>query len=219
MGGQRTNETEGTQARLRNTRTSAYKIREVLELVRGRPVGEARDILRFSERDAARLVMKLLDSAVANAENNDGMVPDELFVSGCFADEGRTAKTFRPRARGRAGRLRKRTAHVTIIVSRLPEARLGVVKAKLERVEADRRTRRVAASQQSGGRRARAERSQRKDAPGAEATEVESGADQVEVDDFGGKADVASPEPDTAATGEPEPTDITDAPEAEDEEK
>ena len=155
MPGPKTNEREGTRAVLRNTRTSAYKIREVLDLVRNRPVGEARDILRFSERDAAALVLKLLNSAIANAENNDGMEADELFVSACFADEGRTYKTFRPRARGRAGRLRKRTAHVTIIVSRLPEDRLGHVKAKIERAEADRRARRVAASQKQGGGRTR----------------------------------------------------------------
>jgi large subunit ribosomal protein L22 len=160
MTGPKTNEREGTRAVLRNTRTSSYKIREVLDLVRNRPVGEARDILRFSERDAAALVLKLLNSAIANAENNDGMEADELFVSACFADEGRTYKTFRPRARGRAGRLRKRTAHVTIIVSRLPEDRLGHVKAKIERAEADRRARRVAASQkkEGGGRTRRTRR-------------------------------------------------------------
>ena len=158
MPGPKTNEREGTRAVLRNTRTSAFKIREVLDLVRGLPVAEARDVLRFTERDAADLVLKLLNSAVANAENNDDMVADELFVSACFADEGRTYKTFRPRARGRAGRIRKRTAHVTLIVSRLPESRLGVVKAKQERAEADRRSRRVAASQKQGGRTRRPRR-------------------------------------------------------------
>jgi large subunit ribosomal protein L22 len=153
--GPKTNEREGTRAVLRNTRTSAYKIREVLDLIRGLPVGEARDILRFSERDAADLVLKLLNSAVANAENNDRLLGDELYVSACYADEGRTYKTFRPRARGRAGRLRKRTAHITVIVSRLPEDRLRLVKAKQERAEADRRSRRVAASQKQGGGRTR----------------------------------------------------------------
>ena len=158
MTGPKTNEREGTRAVLRNTRTSAFKIREVLDIVRGLPVGEARDVLRFSERDAADIVLKLLESAVANAENNDHMIGDELYVSACYADEGRTYKTFRPRARGRAGRLRKRTAHVTVIVSRLPEDRLRVVKAKQERAEADRRSRRVAASQKQGGRGRRVRR-------------------------------------------------------------
>jgi len=221
VAGQRTNETEGTRAILRNTRTSAFKIREVLDLVRGVPVGEARDILRFCERDAADLVLKLLNSSVANAENNDGMVPDELFVSACFADEGRTYKTFRPRARGRAGKLRKRTAHITIIVSRLPESRLAVVKAKRERVEADRRTRRVAASQQPGGRRTRAERSRVKGSAGAAgdptdpdtAEDLPTAADQAEdVADQPVEAVAEVPAPDDPAT-------TTDAAAAEDEEK
>ena len=208
MAAQRTNEAEGTRAILRNTRTSAFKIREVLDLVRGLPVGEARDILRLSERDAARLVMKLLDSAVANAENNDGMVGDELFVASCFADEGRTYKTFRPRARGRAGRLRKRTAHVTLIVSRLPEQRLSVVKAKQARVAAERRSRRVAASQGSPGRRPRAERSRRKggadQAAGAE--QAQAAAEDVEAQGI-----VDQQAPSTAAAAEADATSPDDA--------
>jgi large subunit ribosomal protein L22 len=155
MPGPKTNEREGTRAVLRNTRTSAFKIREVLDLVRNKPVGLAIEILRFSERDAAHLVLKLLESAIANAENNDGMQAEELFVSACYADEARTYKTFRPRARGRAGKIRKRTAHITIIVSRLPSERLTVVKAKADKVEAERRTRRVAASQGRPSRRDR----------------------------------------------------------------
>lgn len=155
MPGPKTNEREGTRAVLRNTRTSAFKIREVLDLIRNKPVALAREILEFSERDAAHLVLKLLDSAIANAENNDGLQAEELFVSACFADEARTYKTYRPRARGRAGRIRKRTAHITIIVSRLPEERLTAVKAKADRAEADRRSRRVAASQGRPSRRSR----------------------------------------------------------------
>jgi large subunit ribosomal protein L22 len=156
MPGPKTNEREGTRAVLRNTRTSAYKIREVLDLVRNKPVALAREILTFSERDAAQLVLKLLDSAIANAENNDGLQAEELFVSACFADEGRTFKTIRPRARGKAGPIKKRSAHITVIVSRLPQERLTVVKAKAEKVEADRRTRRVAASQGRAGRTTKA---------------------------------------------------------------
>ena len=217
MAGQRTNETDGTRAILRNTRTSAFKIREVLELIRGVPVGEARDILRFCERDAADLVLKLLASAVANAENNDDMVPDELFVSACFADEGRTYKTFRPRARGRAGRLRKRTAHITIIVSRLPEGRLAVVKAKQERVEADRRTRRVTASQQPGGRRARTGRNKRSGATAAATPEDSSPVtDEVEAEDVDQQAPAAT---EAAAAESTDAAENTDAAAAEDEEK
>ena len=74
---------------------------------------EAADILRFVERDAAVIVGKVLDSAVANAANNDGLDPEELYVSACYADEGTTLKRWRPRARGRATRIRKRTSHIT----------------------------------------------------------------------------------------------------------
>ncbi len=121
MPGPKTNEREGTRAVLRHARVSPYKVREVLDLVRDKPVGEAADILRFTERDAGILVGKVLDSAVANAEHNDGLDPEELYVSACFADEGTTIKRWRPRARGRATRIRKRTSHITVIVSRLPE--------------------------------------------------------------------------------------------------
>ncbi len=120
MAGLKTNEREGTRAVLRHARVSPYKVREVLDLVRGRPVHEAEDILRFSERDAAFTVGKVLHSAVANAENNDELDPEELYVSACFADEGTTIKRWRPRARGRATRIRKRTSHITVIVSRMP---------------------------------------------------------------------------------------------------
>lgn len=150
MPGTKTNEREGTRAVLRHSRMSAYKVRPVLDLIRGKTVAEARDTLRLVERDAAIVVGKLLDSAVANAENNDHLDAEDLFVSACFADEGVTIKRWRPRARGRATRIRKRTCHVTIIVSRLPEDRLARVRAKREADTVGRRARRVA-----GGRRGR----------------------------------------------------------------
>ena len=155
MPGPKTNEREGTRAVLRHSRQSAYKVREVLDLIRGKEVGLAREILRFSERDAAITVGKLLDSAVANAENNDGLDPEELFISACYADEGTTIKRWRPRARGRATRIRKRTCHVTIIVSRLPEDKLARLRAKREADVGNRRARRVAGGR--GGRRRRDE--------------------------------------------------------------
>src|SRR3954454_17920829 len=106
MTGPKTNEREGTRAVLRHNRTSPYKIRVVLDLVRNRPVAEALDILQFSERDAAQLVHKLLRPAIANAENNEGLDPDELYVSACDADEGPTAKRWHPLSRVRTGHLR-----------------------------------------------------------------------------------------------------------------
>ena len=83
MAAVKTNEREGTRAVLRHSHTSAFKVRPVLDLIRGKDVQRAREILQFSERDAAQLVGKVLNSAVANAENNDGIDPDELYVAAC----------------------------------------------------------------------------------------------------------------------------------------
>src|SRR5256714_1355193 len=114
----------GTRAVARYARVSPYKVRVVLDLIRGKDVGRAAEILKFCERDAATLVGKVLGSAVANADSNDSILAEDLYVSACFADEGPTLKRWRPRARGRATRIRKRTCHVTVIVSRMPEDEL-----------------------------------------------------------------------------------------------
>src|SRR5687768_3015476 len=104
-------ERPGTRAQVKYVRMSAYKARVVLDLIRGLDVTEAESTLRFTEREAARVVRKCLLSAVANAQNNDGIDPETLYVSACFADEGMTIKRWRPRARGRATRILKRTCH------------------------------------------------------------------------------------------------------------
>jgi large subunit ribosomal protein L22 len=113
-----------TAARLRYSRVSPPKVRQVLHLIVGKDVNNAREILRYCERGPAEPVMKLLDSAIANAEHNDNVPEDELFVVRAYADEGPTAKRWRPRARGRGTRIRKRTSHITIIVARFEEAEL-----------------------------------------------------------------------------------------------
>jgi len=175
--GMKTNEREGTRAVLRYCRMSAYKVRAVLDLIRGQDVARAADILRICERQAADVVGKVLASAVANAENNDQLDPEELYVSACFADEGMTIKRWRPRARGRATRIRKRTSHITIIVSRLSEDRLRRLRARQAADASSRRARRVA-----GGRRAAAEqavargRRTRRQAPDAAETAAEATA-------------------------------------------
>ncbi|MBV9662298.1 MAG: 50S ribosomal protein L22 [Acidimicrobiales bacterium] len=151
MTGLKTNEREGTRAVLRHARVSAYKVREVLDLVRGKPVHEAEDILRFSERDAAFTVGKVLHSAVANAQNNDELEPEELYVSACFADEGTTIKRWRPRARGRATRIRKRTSHITVIVSRLPDEELQRLQQHRRAEQLAQRARRVAGARRAEG--------------------------------------------------------------------
>ena len=117
MTGTKTNERPGTRAKASYVRSSAYKAREVLDLIRGKSYAEAAEILDFSERGIAREIKKVLDSAVANAEHNDEQLAEELYVSACYADEGPTLKRWRPRARGRATRIRKRTSHITIVVA------------------------------------------------------------------------------------------------------
>ncbi|HKF91284.1 MAG TPA: 50S ribosomal protein L22 [Acidimicrobiia bacterium] len=113
-----------TRASLRHLRTSPTKVREVLGLIRGREIDDARERLRFSTRGPAGEVLKLLDSAVANAETNQSLPEDELFVARAYADEGPTLKRWRPRARGRGTRIRKRTSHVTIVLSRFSDDEL-----------------------------------------------------------------------------------------------
>jgi large subunit ribosomal protein L22 len=149
--GLKTNEAPGTRAVLRHYRMSAYKARQVLDLIRGKDADRAEEILNATPREAARVVGKVLASAVANARNNDQLDPDELYVSACFADEGTTLKRWRPRARGRATRIRKRTCHITVIVSRLPENRLERRRARQATETSGLRSRRVAASRRGEG--------------------------------------------------------------------
>jgi len=131
-----------TRATLRYDQSSPTKVRQVLDLVRGLDVAEAREILRFSQRGASEEVAKLLDSAIANAEHNDHIASDELFVSAAWANEGPTAKRFRPRARGRGTRIRKRTSHVTIVLSRFSDDELDRRRRREEATGPTRRLRR-----------------------------------------------------------------------------
>ncbi len=104
-------------AKLKGAQISAQKARLVADQVRGRHVDEALDLLEFSPKKASKLIKKLLDSAIANAENNEGADVDELVISSVFIDEGRTMKRLRPRAKGRADRIFKRSCHITLMVS------------------------------------------------------------------------------------------------------
>ena len=104
------------QATVKYVRISPSKARRAVDLVRGRQVEEARRILRFSPLGAAKTIEKALNSAVANAEQRPGVIADNLMVSGAWVDDGPTFRRFRPRAYGRATRIRKRTSHVTLVV-------------------------------------------------------------------------------------------------------
>ncbi len=178
--GAKTNERPGTRAQARYIRMSPSKAREVLDLIRGRSVAEATDILALVERDAAQVIAKVLDSAVANAVANDDQDPDRLFVSACFADEGPTLKRFRPRARGRATTIRKRTTHITVIVTRMTDEQVARAEAAEAASPGGGRQRRVSAS-----RAARVAKSRQSDAEkaGLDVDDASSGADTASDDE------------------------------------
>jgi large subunit ribosomal protein L22 len=176
-----------TRATLRYSGTSPYKVRAVLGLIRGIDVTEARQRLRFCGRDAADEVMKLLDSAIANAEENDHLPADELYVSKAWADEGPTMKRWRPRARGRGTRIRKRSSHVTVVVARYSdeelqirarrEAAVGRVPDRRRRVQRRRRAEReAAAAEAAAAEAAELETTETEEPTGIE----EAGAEQSE---------------------------------------
>jgi large subunit ribosomal protein L22 len=190
MAAVRTNERPGTRAQVRYVRMSAYKAREVLDLVRGLPVDDARDVLRFTERAASDVIARCLDSAVANAEHNDELDGDTLYVSACYADEGPTLKRWRPRARGRATRIRKRMCHITVIVSPMPPEMQARVEAKQAAAPAAARGR---GRRGQESRRARVARS-RGEQVAEETPEHETPTDEVVEDE------VVDEEP---TTGEP----------------
>lgn len=115
-------DTVRVRAQAKYVRMSAQKARIVLEHVRGRTVPEARTVLAFTPRAAAREIDRVLRSAVANAESVHGFDGDELRVGACFADEGPTLKRWKARARGRVNRIEKRTCHITILLEPDPKA-------------------------------------------------------------------------------------------------
>jgi large subunit ribosomal protein L22 len=115
-----TTEYPSAVAKARFVRVSATKARRVIDLVRGKSVSDALDILRWAPQAASEPVAKVIASAAANAQNNEGLDPSTLVVATVYADEGPTAKRIRPRAQGRAFRIRKRTSHITVIVESRP---------------------------------------------------------------------------------------------------
>ncbi len=164
-------ERSGTKATARYVRSSASKARAVLDLIRGLDVRSADEVLQFTDRHIARDVRKVLASAVANAVNNDDQDADELYVVACFADEGPTLKRFRPRARGRATRINKRSCHITVIVARMSDDRIAIIQARQERAGGSAGRGRPQSS--AASRRARVERSRQ------QAAETNDTADDV----------------------------------------
>ena len=169
----------GAKAQLRWVRMSASKFRPVLDQVRGLDVASAREVLSLHSVEAARIVQKLLKSAVHNATNNMMLDEESLYVKACFADESPTIKRFRPRARGRANTRLRRGAHVTIVVDAFSDEPLKVREiadaASGRGDKADRR-RRVAAST------ARAAATQSGDTAAAESNEEATNTQDVGAD-------------------------------------
>ncbi len=133
-----TTEFPSAVAKARFVRVSPRKARRVIDLVRGRSVADALDILRWAPQAASEPVAKVIASAAANAQNNNGLDPSTLVVATVYADEGPTAKRIRPRAQGRAFRIRRRTSHITVVVESRP--------ARDERSAKSSRTRRAEGS-------------------------------------------------------------------------
>jgi len=168
-------ERHGTKATAKYVRSSAYKARVVLDLVRGLDVQRADQVLQFTDRAIAHDIRKVLASAVANATNPDNTgsyigEADELFILACFADEGPTLRRFRPRARGRATRIRKRTCHITIVVARMSDDRLEIVRARAEGASAG----------QAANRRARVERSRQRAEAARDAVDAVEETEELE---------------------------------------
>ncbi|MGC3993909.1 MAG: 50S ribosomal protein L22 [Propionicimonas sp.] len=113
----------GSYAIARHVRMSPMKVRRVVDLVRGLPVTDALDVLKFAPQAASEPVYKVVASATANAENTEGLRADELYVSQAFVDEGMTLRRIRPRAKGSASRILKRASHITVVVE--PKAEKG----------------------------------------------------------------------------------------------
>jgi large subunit ribosomal protein L22 len=207
VAGVKTNERPGTRAVLRYERSSASKARQVLDLIRGEDADRAAQILRGTERAVALTIGKLLASAVANAVHNDGLDAEELYVSACYADEANTLKRWRPRARGRATRIRKRSCHITIIVSRLPDERLARKRSERD-VATGRRSRRVAESRRradlSGRLSRRRVAHEAADAAAAVADEQEELVEELEGDEELEIADELASEDDTTEVGDAE---------------
>jgi large subunit ribosomal protein L22 len=156
-------------AKARFVRVSATKARRVINLVRGKSVSEALDILRWAPQAASEPVAKVIASAAANAQNNEGLDPSTLVVATVYADEGPTAKRIRPRAQGRAFRIRRRTSHITVIVESRPSR--------------DERGGRSASSTRSrraqGSKAAAAKKSPAKKAPATKATAEKTTAEKA----------------------------------------
>jgi large subunit ribosomal protein L22 len=167
-------------AKARFVRVSPTKARRVINLVRGKSVAEALDILRWAPQAASLPVAKVIASAAANAQNNDGLDPSTLVVASVFADDGPTAKRIRPRAQGRAFRIRRRTSHITVVVESRPtkdgRGSQSASSARARRAQASKAAagkapaKKAAAAEKAPAKKATAEKATAEKAPAKKAT-------------------------------------------------
>jgi large subunit ribosomal protein L22 len=176
-----TTEYPSATAVARFVRMSPTKARRVIDLVRGKSVAEALDILRWAPQEASEPVAKVIASAAANAQNNDGLDPSTLVVATIHADEGPTAKRIRPRAQGRAFRIRKRTSHITVIVESRPsrEDRGSAQSARSRRAQGSK----AAAAKKAPATKATAESKAPEKAPAKKAPAKKAAAKKTEASD------------------------------------
>ena len=190
-------------AKARFVRVSASKARRVIDLVRGKPVAEALDILRWAPQAASGPVAKVIASAAANAQNNNGLDPSTLVVAMLIADEGPTAKRIRARAQGRAFRIRRRTSHITVVVESRPRRDEGdgrsASAARKRRAEASKAAATKAAAKKAPAKKASGAAELATSAPGAaEPATSASGAEPA-------TSASGAAEPATSASGAAEP--------------
>lgn len=185
-----TTEFPSAVAKARFVRVSPRKARRVIDLVRGRSVADALDILRWAPQAASEPVAKVIASAAANAQNNNGMDPSTLVVATVYADEGPTAKRIRPRAQGRAFRIRKRTSHITVVVeSRPAKDQRSAKSTRARRAEASKAAAKKAPATKAPASKAPAKKAAAK-APAKKATpKAEAEAKTSETSDAKGGSD------------------------------
>ena len=167
-------------AKARFVRVSPSKARRVIDLVRGKSVAEALDILRWAPQAASEPVAKVIASAAANAQNNNGLDPSTLVVASVYADDGPTAKRIRPRAQGRAFRIRRRTSHITVVVESRPskDARgsQSASATRARRAQASKAAAGSAPAKKAPAKKAAGEKAPAKKAPAKKTSEAKASA-------------------------------------------
>jgi large subunit ribosomal protein L22 len=191
-------------AKARFVRVSPTKARRVIDLVRGKSVADALDILRWAPQAASEPVAKVIASAAANAQNNNGLDPSTLVVATVYADDGPTAKRIRPRAQGRAFRIRRRTSHITVVVESRPskdargsqsasatrarraQASKAAGNAPAKKAPAKKAPAKKAAADKAPAKKASAEKAPAKKAPAKKASAAKSAGTEATSDAKGG---------------------------------